>query len=137
MVALSLVALVVAAATLAVALLSPNESTASSDPSLLVVPSLLLSLSEPDPEDPDPEEDVTPLDDESNIDSLSVTTVARISALLDELVDIVLRCGETAVRVLFALGALAEEPDELASEVVREFFFLEALPACLVFSEAA
>ena len=129
------VALAVAAATFAVALLSPNESTASSDPSLLVVPSLLLSLSEPDPEEPDPEEDVTPLDDESNMDSLSVTMVARIAALLDdEVVDTVLRCGETAVRVLFAPGSLSEEPDELVSEMVREFFFLEAFPACLVFS---
>lgn len=94
MVAFSLVALVVAAATLAVGLvlLSPNESTASSDPSLLVVPSLLLSLSEPDPDDPEPEEDVTPLDDESNMDSLSVTTVARMPVLLDdEVVDTVLR----------------------------------------------
>lgn len=93
MVAFSLVALVVAAATLAVGLvlLSPNESTAS-DPSLLVVPSLLLSLSEPDPDDPEPEEDVTPLDDESNMDSLSVTTVARMPVLLDdEVVDTVLR----------------------------------------------
>jgi len=122
----------VAATILAVALESPNESTpASSDPSLLAVPSLLLSLSDPDPED-----DVTPLDDESNTDSLSVMTVARIPALLDELDDTVLRWGEVAIRVLFAAGSLADELDELASEMVREFL-LEAFPGESVFDGAA